>query len=262
MKPWRALLTAGFLAVAGTFAALPAAAVQIETSAFYSYTFESFEGLVAGPDVGQQLGFDGVYLPGNGGSYTFASGVTLIGPNVDVFPGDAFVHDFSSGSPPPNDWGANGTIDGADDVLLGRAYLAVFQAGTGEAAIDLRFATPQARVGAFVTGDAGTTITLDVYGAGDVLLESATVGAVHIDDWIDNFLGIERDEGIVRVVFRGHDFGLDALMFDDTVVVPIPEPGTGALLGLGLALLACGRRAPASRIATARANSGASPSRA
>ena len=219
-----------------------AGAVAITPSDFQTYSIESFEHLTPGPGVGQQLGFDGVYLPGYGGSYTFASGVTLIGPNVDVFPGDAFVHDFSSGSPPPNDWGANGKVDGPEDVFNGDAYLAVFEAGTNEAAIDLRFASPQARVGAFVTGDAGTTITLDVYGVGDVLLESVSTAAVPIGQWIDNFLGVERSEGIVRIVFRGHDFGIDALLFDDTVLQAIPEPRSGLLLALGLALLASRRR--------------------
>ena len=219
-----------------------AGAVAITPNDFSTYSIESFEHLTPGPGVGQQLGFDGVYLPGYGGSYTFASGVTLIGPNVDVFPGDAFVHDFSSGSPPPNDWGANGKVDGPEDVFNGDAYLAVFEAGTNEAAIDLRFASPQARVGAFVTGDAGTTITLDVYGVGDVLLESVSTAAVPIGQWIDNFLGVERSEGIVRIVFRGHDFGIDALLFDDTVLQAIPEPHSGLLLALGLALLASRRR--------------------
>lgn len=214
-----------------------AGGVPISPEGFQTYSIESFEHLAPGPDVGQQLGFDGVYLPGYGGAYTFASGVTLIGPNVDVFPGDAFVHDFSSGSPPPNDWGANGVIDGPEDVLVGNAYLAVFEAGTDEAAIDLRFSSPQARVGAFVTGDAGTQITLEVYGVGDVLLESVTASAVPIAQWIDNFLGVERSEGIVRIVFRGHDFGLDALLFDDTVTQAIPEPQSALLVGLGLALL-------------------------
>jgi hypothetical protein len=219
-----------------------AGAVPISPANFQTWSIESFEHLAPGPGVGQQLGFDGVYLPGYGGSYTFASGVTLIGPNVDVFPGDAFVHDFSSGSPPPNDWVANGVVDGPEDVLVGSAYLAVFEAGTNEAAIDLRFSSPQARVGAFVTGDAGTTITLDVYGVGDVLLESVTTAAVPIDQWMDNFLGIERSEGIVRIVFRGHDFGIDGLLFDDTVIQAVPEPRTAFLVGLGLVLLGVRRR--------------------
>ena len=219
-----------------------AGALAITPSDFQTYSIESFEHLTPGPNVGQQLGFDGVYLPGYGSSYTFASGVTLIGPNVDVFPGDAFVHDFSSGSPPANDWGANGRVDGPEDVLAGNAYLAVFEAGIQEAAIDLRFSSPQARVGAFVTGDAGTSITLEVYGVGDVLLETVTTAAVPIAQWVDNFLGIERSEGIVRIVFRGHDFGIDALLFDDTVIQAIPEPRSALLLAFGLALLASRRR--------------------
>jgi PEP-CTERM motif len=234
-----AVAALAFLALAGA-GVRPAAAVPIHAWTFGSGTsLESFEGLTLGPDVGMQLGFQGVYLPGNGGDYTFASAVTLTGPSIDVFPGDAFVHDFTSDSPPPNRWGATGDVNGPGDVPFGDAYLAVFEAGSREAAIELRFATPQLRVGAAVTGRAGTTITLDVYGAGDVLLESRTVNAVPLAFWGLNFLGIERLEGIVRVVFRGHDFGIDGLAFEEPLQAP--EPGSALLLALGLAGLAAFR---------------------
>jgi hypothetical protein len=255
--------------VAGLALAAPAGAAPITPFDFAGgYRIEGFEGLVPGPNVGVQSGFDGVYLPGTTGAYPFASGVTLLGPNLDVFPGDAFVHDFRSGSPPPNDWGANGRVDWAEDVPAGTAYLAVFEAGSQPSAIELRFDDPQTRVGAYVTGDAGTTITLEAYDANDVLLESVSVASVPIAEWGFNFLGLERAEGIARVVFRGHDFGLDHLVFEGSVV-PIPEPSAAALVALGVAGLAAARRrarAPSSAHAatapSAARAAGPSPSRA
>jgi hypothetical protein len=251
-NPWNGLVSSGrgldalrlacALALAAVLAS-PAGAARISPFGFSGVNrIEGFEGLAPGPNVGVQLGLDGVYLPGTAGAYTFASGVTLTGPNVDVFPGDAFVHDFRSGSPPPNDWGANGRVDSADDVPVGTAYLAVFQAGTQMSAIEFRFAEAQYRVGAFVNGDFGTTVTLEVYDVNGVLLESATVGSGPVDEWGTNFVGIERPEEIWRVVFRGHDFGLDQLVFG-VPATPIPEPSTGALAGFGFALLALARSA-------------------
>jgi hypothetical protein len=221
----------------------PTHALPIGTSAFSNFRVESFEHLTPGPAIGQQPGLAGVLLPGNGApTYQFGSGVRLVGPSTDVFPGDPFVHDLAYAGAPPNDWGANGTIASAADVLMGSAYLAVFQAGTMDATIELTFDQPQAHVGAFVTGEAGTTITLEIYGAGDVLLESASLAAVPIDQWIDNFLGLGSEEGIVRVVFRGHDFGLDALLFDQSFPVAIPEPRTALLVAAGLIGVALRRR--------------------
>ena len=75
-----------------------------------------------------------------------------------------------------------------------------------------------------------------------MLLDSASVAAVPIDQWIENFLGLGSEEGIVRVVFRGHDFGLDALLFDRSFPVAVPEPGTFGLVAAGLCALAGVRR--------------------
>lgn len=266
----RALLRGLRLAVfaAGVVGAAPAGAAPISPFGFDgSNRVEGFEGLVPGPNVGVQLGLDGVYLPGTTGSYTFASGATLVGPNVDVFPGDAFVHDFRSGSPPPNDWGANGRVDSASDVPVGTAYLAVFEAGGQSSAIEFRFADAQHRVGAWVNGDAGTTITLEVYDQNDVLLESATIGTVAIADWGWNFLGLERSEEIWRVVFRGHDFGLDQLVFGVPLTL-IPEPSTAGCVALGLVGVAAARRRAAASARNApsttraAASAGSSPTRA
>jgi hypothetical protein len=62
---------------------------------------------------------------------------------------------------------------------------------------------------------------------------------VPLDRWGWNFLGIERSEGIVRVVFRGHDFGIDGLSFE--APIQVPEPRTAPLLALGLAALGAAR---------------------
>jgi hypothetical protein len=93
-------------------------------------------------------------------------------------------------------------------------------------------------VGAYVAGDAGSDITISVYGAGDVLLETLTMAAPSVQDWgtASSFLGIQRAEGIVRVVFSGHDFGLDNLYFESLMAVP--EPSTFTQLALGLLALA------------------------
>jgi hypothetical protein len=228
-------------AFAGALAA-PAGAVPIGRSDFVRFVVESFEHLEPGEDVGVQPGLAGVYLLGNGDPYRFASGVTLVGPSRNVFPGDPFVHDLGVPGATRNDWGANGVVDAAGDVPMGSAYLAIFEAGTREASITLTFDTLQARVGASVTGQAGSTVTLEVYGPGGVRLETRTVSTVPVAGWRSNFLGIERTEGISHVVFRGHDFGIDGLRFDDLGLAPVPEPKSAVLVAFGLAVLAAARR--------------------
>jgi hypothetical protein len=82
---------------------------------------------------------------------------------------------------------------------------------------------------------AGTTITLEVYDASNALLESTTLPAPSVAAWGTSFFGLERTEGIRRVVFRGADFGIDGLTFDATPLVPLPEARLGALMLIAIA---------------------------
>ena len=134
-----------------------------------------------------------------------------------------------------NTWGANGTVSTAADVpdpwgVASSTYLAAFDSlAVGSAMLDLYFATDMHRVGAWVAGAAGSTITIDTYNAANALLETFTIAAPSVANWGTSFLGLERSEGIRRVVFRGADFGLDGLTFDATPLAA-PEPRIGLLL--------------------------------
>jgi hypothetical protein len=202
---------------------------------------EHFEGIGAGPNVATSA-FANILLPGSTGAYTFASGVTLAGPNPGLFANGAFLHD--AGAPgATNDWGANGAVGSAAAVpdpwgLPSSAYLGVFDGlGAGSVMLDLTFATDMYRVGAWVAGYAGTTITIETYDASNALLETSTIPAPTVAAWGGSFLGLERAEGIRRVVFRGTDFGVDGLTFDPTPL-PVPEPQLALVLLAALGIVA------------------------
>ncbi|HVP31387.1 MAG TPA: PEP-CTERM sorting domain-containing protein [Myxococcota bacterium] len=227
------------LAIPFLLAGASAPATPITPAAFGpSAVAEGFEGLVLGPNVGTSP-FSNILEPGKVSAYTFASGVTLSAPvpNPGTMSNGAFVHDFALPMGATNTWGANGSVSSAANVPFGTAYLGAFDnLGSGPVSLTLDFASPMLRAGAYVTGAAGTTVRLDVYGAGNVLLESRTLATVPVASWSTNFLGLERLEGIDRVVFTGTDFGLDGLTFE-----AVPEASTVSLLLLGLAAFAASR---------------------
>lgn len=231
------------LAAVVVLASASAQAVSITPAAFGPGALvEGFEGLVLGPNVGASP-FANILEPGDVSAYTFASGVTLTAPvpNPGTMSNGAFVHDFSLPMGATNGWGANGSVASAANVPFGTAYIGVFDnLGAGGASMRFDFAGPMLRVGGSVTGAAGTTVTLDVYGSGGALLESRTLATVPVGSWSTNFAGIERGEGIAYVVFRGSDFGLDGLTFEPLVV---PEPSAALLVLGGVAALAGRRRA-------------------
>jgi len=235
---WRAFIALGLL-----LAPFSARATQISLSDFGPLAVtESFEGITdVDPNVGS-TSFPTVLEPAIVSPYLFSSGATLFNaPNPGIFNDGPFIHDFSLGSGPSNDWGANGSVSSAADVPSGSAYLGVFDSPsppTNDVSLDFRFSEDMVRVGAVATGAEARTVTLEVYDASDLLLESLTLNTVDVSQWDTNFLGIERSEGIRRAVFSGPDFGMDDLTFE----VLAPEPSPLSLTALGLLGLALARR--------------------
>jgi len=229
------------LVAVALLAGASAQAVPISPSAFGSgAVVEGFEGIVLGPNVGASP-FSNILEPADVSAFPFASGVVLTSPvpNPGTMSNGAFVHDFSLPMGATNGWGANGNVASAANVPFGTAYLGIFDnLGAGGASLRLDFASPMLRVGGYVTGAGSTSVTLEVYDSGGVLLESRTVPTVAVSAWSTNFLGLERAEGIAYVVFRGSDFGLDNLTFE---AMPVPEPSQAGLLALGVSLLAMRR---------------------
>jgi hypothetical protein len=230
---------AAVVAVSGALLAGGAGAAPITPADFTgAQLVENFEGIAAGPNVATSA-FANILLPGSTGAYTFASGVTLAGPNPGLFASGAFLHDAGAAGA-TNDWGANGSVGSAAAVpdpwgMPSSTYLGVF--GAGSVMLEITFAADMHRVGAWVAGYAGTTITIETYDATNTLLETLTVPAPTVAAWGGSFLGLERAEGIRRVVFRGSDFGIDGLTFDPTPLA-VPEPQLALVLLAALGVVA------------------------
>lgn len=234
------------LAALALLAAAPASATPIGAAAFGgSQVVESFEGLTVGPNI--SLGYGASLLrPGTVSAFSFASGVVLTSPvpNPGVFSAGPFVHDFALATDVTNNWGSNGNVSSAANVPMGSAYMGAF-VGAGNATIEFSFATPQDRVGAYVTGINGSSVTMRVYDSSGVLLETVSAATVLVGNWGTNFIGIEQPDQIARVVFSAPDFGLDGLTFENDLLL-VPEPSTLTSLAMGLAgmwgLAVLGRR--------------------
>ena len=204
---------------------------------------ESFEGLSARADIPRftQPGPRGIPMDtawfqlSTGDPVAFDSGVTMVWRiGLSDTMGAALVGDFSVGPATPSMVPVipNGTrkpidesVTAASDLPDGYAYMTVN--GVGElGGVEFAFSSDMFRVGACVTSDYPYDddnpgwVTLVVYDANDVVIESQQIDVVDIAEWGSNFLGVEA-EGIRKVRFVGDFLLLDKLMFE-----PMPEIDT------------------------------------
>ena len=205
---------------------------------------ESFEGLSARADIPRftQPGPRGIPMDtawfqlSTGDPVAFDSGVTMVWRiGLSDTMGAALVGDFSVGPATPSMVPVipNGTrkpidesVTAASDLPDGYAYMTVN--GVGElGGVEFAFSSDMFRVGACVTSDYPYDddnpgwVTLVVYDANDVVIESQQIDVVDIAEWGSNFLGVEA-EGIRKVRFVGDFLLLDKLMFEPKPEV-VPE---------------------------------------
>lgn len=197
---------------------------------------ESFEGLATYGGANIYHPIQNLLLPGVEGPYTFASGATLVTPDLRTTSPDvpfrtnsvllidnSLITDgragivsvsFQQSNIKPNSW----------NIPDGQAYLV----SSPSNALTFQFASDLGKVGAFVSGS-GSLITLSAFDAQGQLLESVAIPTVLAWDWPTNFLGLEA-AGIRKVVFSGESVTIDALRFE-----PVPEPST--LLAWGASIV-------------------------
>lgn len=220
-----------------------AALVQLQFTDFGpSSQFESFEGVVLGPNVQSVDG--GSLLPGTIAPYVFSTGLTLTSPIPNTDLGGAFDQKVTVRT---GDFGLGIYDDNIPTTApFGDAFL--IHSGGLDDPFELTFPEPVARVGGFwiIAGSSPTTdsIFIEAFDANDTSLGTVLAPAAFVEDWSSNFFGFQDDNltPIAKIAIDNGPGGnpshpgVDGLVFESVTVVP--EPSTLLLLTTGLTLAA------------------------
>jgi hypothetical protein len=206
---------------------------------------EGFEGISpSGPHTGP-VGNENYFAIATTGPYNFGNGVSLttLNPGAANWPYGPYIHDFNLTDPNTGNnyeyYAGNGNIVSSADMAFGKAYLGIWQQGYH---LTFTFEADVSCAGFYLTGWQGT-YRLRALDAGGNELEGHDVSTVHVSDWANNFVGIERLSGFRQLdlgYVGGGDYnpGVDNLTFDfvgsiSGATPTVPLPSTLALLGTG-----------------------------
>ena len=160
--------------------------------------------------------------------------------------GVEFRYDTAGSTVPIFDWAAlSHTTTTAPNVL---STVDGLNGSDFSETLDLIFSTTVTEVGAFFGNDQGLAalafpVTLTVFDAAGVPLGS-TVVTTNQNTAVDQFIGIRSDDPIARAQISYQSAAGDlSVTLDDVQFTFVPEPGSAALLALGLVGLAARKRA-------------------
>ena len=216
---------------------LPAPAVPADFPAAISVV-ESFEGLVASANNPKSPGL-GEFSPGAVSPFTFSSGLTLTTPIPNPGEGNngVVIGDWSQGSANLG-LGTNGSITSASHIPGGTAYLFVDSVASSSGPVGLTFPRDVGAIGAYATGNGGSSVTLKAFDAGGNLLETITIAAQARTLWTAKdptaFIGLKQPN-IRRVEFSGDFLTLDLIQTRplDPSLLGTQQFATGADAGGG-----------------------------
>ncbi len=190
---------------------------------------------------------EGIDVTGITGTVEQFNGLPVIASTHDF--GNGMVYTMLTGDPAQINYDGGYFLGGFAPITGGIEGSTYFATGAGPTSFEFSFAGGVQRFGFHGTealSEDGSTaadgiIDVEFYDMNNMLIDTKQAETIIAFSW-DDFYGFESDAGpIGRVVFSGTGgIVLDSVAFDSATAVP--EPGSMALLGLGLAGFAVARR--------------------